>query len=98
MTPEGRARWKRRVRTLGLVVLLVVGLPAAHFYLRWSSDWEMRKAAAEADRLDPGWRLLDLENSREAIADSNNSALKVLAITKRMPQRPEQGFVNPGRL
>ena len=100
MTPPGRARWKRRVRSVALVVLIVGGLPAAaHFYLRWSSDWELRKAAAEADRLDPGWRLQDLENSREAIAESENSALKVLAIKKMMPERPgrSEGLNNPHR-
>jgi hypothetical protein len=86
MTPEARARWKRRVRTFALVALIVVGLPAAaHYYLRWSADWELRSALAEADRLDPGWRLEELEGSREAVTDPENAALKVLAIRKAMP-------------
>jgi hypothetical protein len=86
MTPVGKARWKRRLRTLVWVVLVVVGVPAAvHYFLRWSADRELARAVAEADRLDPGWRLEELEANRAEVADSENSALRILAIKKAMP-------------
>jgi hypothetical protein len=67
-------------------VLITVGLPtAAHYFLRWSANRELDRALAEADRLDPGWRLQELEASRTTVVDSENSALKILAIKKAMP-------------
>lgn len=99
MTLEAKARWKRRVRTLAWVVLIWVGLPTAtHYFLRWSTEWELRRAVAEADRLDPGWGLQDLENSRKVIADAENSALKILAIKKGMPERADQSAANRRRM
>jgi hypothetical protein len=86
MLPNRWQRWKRRIRTAMLTLLIVVGIPVGvHFYLPWSANRNFQKALAEADHLDPGWRLADLEKSRAAVADSENSALRVLGIKKRMP-------------
>ena len=42
-------------------------------------------ALAETDRLDPGWRLEELEARRVKIPDKENSALHILAVKKLMP-------------
>jgi hypothetical protein len=52
------------------------------FYVSGSN---LRSAQAEADGLDPGWRLSELEAARRAIPDAENSALHVLAAEKLLP-------------
>jgi hypothetical protein len=72
-------------------VLASVGLLFAcaavgyYFYTILAADKELQEAVAEADRLDPGWRLEVLEANREVIPDTENSALKVLAVKKLIP-------------
>jgi hypothetical protein len=53
-------------------------------------DWE--EAVAEADRLDPGWRLEELEARRAVLPDEQNAALQVLAAAGLLPKPwpPEQ--------
>ncbi len=53
--------------------------------LSWQADRKYAGAAAEADRLDPHWRLDDILAAREKLADSENSALKVREIAGRLP-------------
>jgi hypothetical protein len=55
-------------------------------YWRFADDWEAQKAAAEADRLDPGWRFEDLEGGRAEVPDEENAALVVLAAAKLLPR------------
>jgi len=94
--------WKRKIRRTIIVLLVIVGVAAGtHYYLRWSAEWDLRRALAEADQLDPGWRYRDLEAKREAVNDADNSALKVLAVRKSMAARwpiPQQVYFGPGRL
>jgi hypothetical protein len=51
----------------------------------WYLDRDLREAIAEADRLDPGWRLMDLEAARAEVSDEENAALQVLAAKKLLP-------------
>src|SRR5260370_25662030 len=51
----------------------------------WYQDRELQAAIAEADRLDPGWRLADLEAARAEIPDEEKAALQVLAAKKLVP-------------
>src|SRR5262245_37737628 len=94
--------WKRKIRRTITVLLVVVGvLAGAHYYLRWSAEWDLRRALAEADQLDPGWRYRELEAKREPIADADNSALKVLAVRKSMASSwpiPQRVSLGPGRV
>ncbi|HLJ95450.1 MAG TPA: hypothetical protein VKU02_19895 [Gemmataceae bacterium] len=55
------------------------------FYLNGQNERELRKAEAEADLLDPGWRLSDLEAARAPVPDSENGALQLLAAAKLVP-------------
>ena len=69
--------WKRRFVFAGLLVVLIAGLFVGwHFYTGFISDKELRDAIAEADRLDPGWRLEELEAKRAVISVAENSSRK----------------------
>jgi ABC-type transport system involved in multi-copper enzyme maturation permease subunit len=43
----------------------------------YTSTAHYQRAAAEADRLDPGWRIEELEGKREKLRDEENSACQV---------------------
>ena len=51
----------------------------------WQADRRYEAAVAEADRLDPGWRLDQILASREKLPDDANSALRVRAIAEQLP-------------
>jgi hypothetical protein len=64
---------------------LLLRLGWVHY--KWHLDeLEYREAIEEADRLDPGWRLEDLEAARAVIPDAENSALQVLAAHQLVPK------------
>ena len=46
---------------------------------------ELREAEAEADRLDPGWRLKDLEAKRKVYPPEENAAICVMAAAQQLP-------------
>jgi ABC-type transport system involved in multi-copper enzyme maturation permease subunit len=72
---------RRRRLVVGLAALAPLALLAG-WYSAWggSSGRYLRQAIAEADELDPGWRLEDLEAKRATVADAGNGALQVEAI------------------
>ena len=76
-----RVRRRRRVRKrtilLGIVAVLAVAFVGGYIYLSTSASQMVRLAKEEADRLDPGWTLGELEARREAIPDAENSAWQV---------------------
>jgi hypothetical protein len=75
--------WLRLLVVTGLLgVLAIAGLVV---YSVQSAQGELQAAFAEADRLDPGWRLEEIEDNRAVIADKDNSALRVMAVRKLMP-------------
>jgi hypothetical protein len=63
--------------------ILLLGL--AWFGLEWYQEREYRAAIAEADRLDAGWRLADLEAARAEVPDQENAAIQVLAARRLIP-------------
>ena len=46
----------------------------------------LKQAEAEADKLDPGWRLDDLEARRAKVAPGADGAPRVLAVVRSLPQ------------
>jgi hypothetical protein len=66
---------------VGCPVVLVV----AWLGYKWYLDREYRAAIEEADRLDPGWRLAELEAARRDVPDSENAAMQALAARKLLP-------------
>jgi hypothetical protein len=72
---------RRRLALLACVVfLLLAGAVLIIRMLLLPSEQELRAALAEADRLDPGWRLEELEARRRQVPDEENSALLIIAI------------------
>ncbi len=78
--PARRRKWPRRL--LGAFFVLALLLGGGAFYSFWSASLEMSSVLAQIDRLDPGWRLEDLEARRRSIPDAQNSALKIVAISR----------------
>src|SRR5262245_36811661 len=84
ITPRRRLRrWLLRLTLLP--VLAAAGLWAYVAWQHYRASVTLAEAVAEADRLDPGWRLDDLLARRAAVPDERNAALRVLAITARLP-------------
>jgi hypothetical protein len=78
-----RWKWTRRL-ALALVVLLVAAAGGV-LLLYHLAGRDLERALAEADELDPGWRLEELEAKRGVIADEDNAALRVQAIGRLLP-------------
>jgi hypothetical protein len=90
-SPTSRPRFARlRKPAKRLIVALLV--VAALLLIVWGyfslvAEFELREAIAEADRLDPGWRLEELEAKRAVVPDDKNSALLVLAAAAHFPKK-----------
>jgi hypothetical protein len=69
-----RSRWRRAAVIVGV---LVGGLVAFYSYLAYLGEKRLHDAIAEADALDPGWRLADLEVQRPTVPDEENSVLQI---------------------
>jgi hypothetical protein len=78
-----KPRWRRLWWSAAITGPLL--LISAWLGYQWYWDRDFRAAIAETDRLDPGWRLFDLEAARAEIPDSENSAIQVLAAKKLLP-------------
>jgi hypothetical protein len=64
-TAPRRQGFSRRWLVVTVLVLLpLLVLAGVYFYLGQLAERELRNALAEADRLDPGWRLDDLLGQR----------------------------------
>jgi len=55
-------------------------------YVLLNGRHELQEAIDEADAIDPGWRMADLEKSRGSIPDDENSALQVQKAESLIPQ------------
>jgi hypothetical protein len=86
VSPEAlpRPRWRRR--WIGVLLAAVLCFLAPMAYYAWHSSRQLEEALREADRLDPGWRLEELEASRAAVADDQNSALVLLRAHGLLPR------------
>ncbi len=73
-----RRRWPWYV--MSFVGLLLIILIAGYAYLYWTGARETESALTETDRLDPDWRLADLEAKREVLRPEENSALQVTKV------------------
>lgn len=84
---EPRRRWRRWLFWVGGPLLLVIAI-----LIGWavSANSGLSSAMAEADRLDPGWRLDDLEAKRVVLPDAENGA----EIITRLKSTPTVGTPN----
>src|SRR5438445_5197506 len=79
-----RPKWRKRLVISSLIIVpLCLAMPFVYF--AFSSDRELRRALAEADQLDPGWRIPELEKKRLAVADAENGGLVLIAAKPLMP-------------
>src|SRR5580704_1165385 len=93
--PPPRWRWLRRAGALLLASVLAGAALGAWLYHRFGGQLET--VVAEADRLDPDWRLDDLEAPRPAVPDAENGALTVSALRAASPARFLPGERPPER-
>jgi len=70
---------------LVLAILLPVGLVLAYMGMAGVSRIRLEQAIAEADKLDPGWQIPELEANRAKVSDEENSATVILAAAKLIP-------------
>ena len=81
-------RWRRIKRaTIATLILgpllLAVG---AWCYSRHAAGSKLREAIADADRLDPGWRLAEIVAKRAVVPDDQNSAIQVQKAIAKIPE------------
>lgn len=83
----GRRRPRAWFLGLGMAAVLLTAVPVAWFVVRGSVVARFRRAEAEADRLDPGWRLSEIEARRaaESPPEAENSARHVREILGMLP-------------
>jgi hypothetical protein len=84
-------RSKRLLLIGGILVLLLGFLAGGYFYISRAAEKRLQAAIAEADRLDPGWRLEEIEARRAVIPDEENSARKIILAVRLM-----EAHVKPG--
>jgi len=78
---ERRRRKRRRVlfALLAMILFAAAALVGLYKYIRYVSERELAEAIAETDRLDPGWRLADIEKRRSALTPEQNAAVPIKA-------------------
>ena len=85
-TPPVRPRRRRWPYVIALLCLPVLTAVGAYLYLTISADRELGAAIAEADRLDPRWRLDDVEADRVVVPEAENSGTAVIAANFALPK------------
>src|SRR5688500_13826018 len=85
------AKSRRRWRIALAFAAVFVAVPLAYCaYLSWSTGRDLEDAIAETDRLDPRWRLEDLQANRKPVPDDRNA---MLVIVKCNPAMRRQGML-----
>jgi hypothetical protein len=73
---------------LALGVLLLFALPVGFIaFMQHLATLRIHDAEVEADQLDPGWRLEDLDAARKQVPDAENSALVVIETSRLLPPK-----------
>jgi hypothetical protein len=81
-----RRQRRRRWRRLLLVLAVVGAVVAGYRYAAALAKRQLDEAIAAADRLDPGWRLEELEGPRPVLADDDNAFLVMRQAHAALPQ------------
>jgi len=88
-------RWRKSLLLLGLLVL-PLGILGAFVCISFLSDFELKEALSEAQRLDGDWRIQALEAKRAVIPESENAAIPASAAHKLLPaQWPYWEYTSP---
>src|SRR5437879_11017404 len=83
--PPGRSRRRKRWLLAAIPLCLLFSAVVLSFYGLFSSNHQLQKAIAEADRLDPGWRQAALEAKRAVIPDAQNSGTHIINAKRLLP-------------
>ena len=81
---KSRPSWRKRL-LLGSLLLVPLCVAAPYVYFVFSSNEQYQQVVAEADQLDPGWRISELEQQRAVIPDVGNSGLVLIAAKSHLP-------------
>src|SRR5262249_552952 len=82
--PDWLAAPRRLARILPLVLPLLA-LCAAYRGLIIVSERNLEETLAEVERIDPGWRIADVEARRKIIAPEENAATRVMTLKPLIP-------------
>jgi ABC-type transport system involved in multi-copper enzyme maturation permease subunit len=83
----GRGRsWPGCLRNAVLALLPLAALLACYGYLMNVADKDYRDAIAQTDRLEPSWRIEELEAKRLVVPDSENSSRQLLKAKEMLPK------------
>lgn len=91
--PDSRKRPNRRRKwiVLALALIPIAGAVLTYAVVRFESERRLAEALADADRLDPGWRLADLEAKRLPIPPPDkNGVAQVARVREALPGRWRQ--------
>jgi hypothetical protein len=77
----------RRRKWPFVLLLAVVLLGGGYVVVTLAAGWKLRNAVAEVDRLDPRWRLEEVEADRADISEAHNAALMAMAVKPLMPKK-----------
>jgi hypothetical protein len=81
-----RPRLRRRLFLFFGLAFVPVVFVSGYLYVRYSSERDLADAIAEADRLDPNWRLADLEAHRPEVPYSENAFLQAQNADRLLPR------------
>lgn len=86
-----RSNQRRKWIVLALVLVPIAGAFLNYAVVRIESERQLAEALAEADRLDPGWRLADLEAKRLPFPPSDKNGVdQVARVREVLPDRWRQ--------
>ena len=87
-TPAAPAPRRRGCLIVALLILLplLVLLSLYVSYSMWTGQ-ELKDALAEVSRLDPRWRLEEVEADRQAVPETKNGAVVCIAAKRLMPEK-----------
>jgi hypothetical protein len=80
-----RSRWRGLRFLIVAILILACAAVAYHYYAAFVADKRLDEAIANADRLDPGWRIPEIEARREKIPDEQNAMLLVMPARQLQP-------------
>jgi hypothetical protein len=87
-----RRWWWKAFWIIFLIGLLAVSAGTGiYLYYQSVADRQLQEAVTEADQLDPGWRLDELDAKRKIIPNDQNAALQVMAAVKALPETWTRG-------
>lgn len=83
-----RRAWRPWLIGVGVSLTVVISVAVAiHAYTRHLANERLREAIEAVDRVDPRWRLEEIEEDRAVIPDEKNGALRALAAAQALPKR-----------